>query len=109
MRKILKHYIKDMDIAKIIKAKGFTQKQVADLLKINRVNLNNMINGNPTYKTMRQVADVIGANVGEFFEDEVQTSSEDFAAFVRCNGIHFTADSLDEFNKIVEEVRAIAK
>lgn len=76
---------------------------------INRVSLSTMINNNPTYKTMRQVADVIGANVGEFFEDEEQTSSEDFAAYVRCNGIHFTADNLDEFNKIVDEVKAIAR
>lgn len=98
-----------MDITKVIKDKGFSVSKVAELLGINRVSLSTMINNNPTYKTMRQVADVIGANVGEFFEDEVQTSSEDFAAFVRCNGIHFTADNLDEFNKIVDEVKAIAR
>lgn len=98
-----------MDITKVIKDKGFSVSKVAELLGINRVSLSTMINNNPTYKTMRQVADVIGANVGEFFEDEVQTSSEDFAAFVRCNGIHFTADNLEEFNKIVDEVKAIAR
>ena len=98
-----------MDITKVIKDKGFSVSKVAEVMGINRVSLSTMINNNPTYKTMRQVADVIGANVGEFFEDEVQTSSEDFAAFVRCNGIHFTADSLEEFNKIVEEVKAIAR
>lgn len=98
-----------MDITKVIKDKGFSVSKVAEVMGINRVSLSTMINNNPTYKTMRQVADVIGANVGEFFEDEVQTSSEDFAAFVRCNGIHFTADNLEEFNKIVDEVKAIAR
>lgn len=98
-----------MDITKIIKQKGFTQKQVADILHINRVNLNNMINGNPTYKTMKQVADVIGANVSEFFEDEIKNPKEDFAAFVRYKGIHWTADNIEEFNKIVDEVNTIAK
>lgn len=98
-----------MDIAQIIRQKGFTQKQVADTLGINRVNLNNMINGNPTYKTMRQVADVIGANVSEFFEDEVKRSNEDFVGYMRYRGIHYTADTLDEFFKQVDELRAISK
>ena len=88
-----------MDIAKIIKRKGYTQQQVADLLTINRVNLNNM----------RQIADVIGANVSDFFEDETDSKRNDFAAYVRCKGIHFTADNIDEFNKIVEEIKIIAK
>ena len=98
-----------MDIAKIIRQRGFTQKQVAESLGINRVNLNNMINGNPTYKTMRQVADVIGANVSEFFEDEVKRPNEDFASYIRYRGIHYTADTLDEFFKQVDEIKTIAR
>lgn len=98
-----------MDIAKIIKRKGFKQKQVSEALGINRVNLNKMIKGNPTYKTMRQVADVIGANVSEFFEDEVKRHNEDFASYVRYKGIHYTADTLEEFFKQVDELKIIAK
>ena len=96
-----------MDIQKVIKDKGFTQKQVAEILNVNRVNLNNMIKGNPTYKTMKQIADVIGANVGEFFEDE-EDDANDFASYIRYKGIHYTADSLDEFLRQVEELRVIA-
>ena len=98
-----------MDIAKIITRKGFTQKQVSDALGINRGNLNNMINGNPTYKTMRQVADVIGANVSEFFEDDVKRHNEDFASYVRYKGIHYTADTPEEFFKQVEELKAMTR
>lgn len=98
-----------MDITKTIKDKGFSVSKVAEVMGINRVSLSTMINNNPTYKTMKQVADVIGANVSEFFEDEIKKPKGDFAAYVRCNGIHWTADSLDEFNKVVEEVRTIAK
>lgn len=96
-----------MDIQKVIRDKGFTQKQVAEILNVNRVNLNNMIKGNPTYKTMKQIADVIGANVGEFFEDE-EDDTNDFASYIRYKGIHYTADSLDEFLHQVEELRVIA-
>lgn len=98
-----------MDIARIIKRKGYTQQQVADILSINRVNLNNMINGNPTCKTMRQIADAIGANVSDFFEDEQQDKRNDFAAFIRYKGIHYTADTIEEFAKIADEVLGYAK
>ena len=97
-----------MDIAKVIKEKGFTQKQVSESLEMNRVSFNSAINGNPTYKTMKRIADVIGANVGEFFEDEVSKPKEDFASFIRYKGIHYTADSLDEFFKQVDELRAVS-
>ena len=98
-----------MDITKVIKDKGFSVSKVAQLLEVNRVSLSTMINGNPTYKTMKQVADVIGANVSEFFEDEIKTPKEDFAAFVRYKGIHWTADNLEDWHKIVDEVNTIAK
>ena len=55
---------------------------------------------------LEQMASIIGCKVSELFEEE---EKEDFAAYVRFNGIHWTADSLDEFNKVVEEVRTIAK
>lgn len=97
-----------MNIQKVIKDKGFTQKQVAEILNVNRVNLNNMIKGNPTYKTMKQIADVIGANVGEFFEDE-EDDTNDFASYIRYKGIHYTADTPEEFFKQVDEIKAIVE
>ena len=98
-----------MDITRAIKNKGYSVSKVAEIMGINRVSLSTMINNNPTYKTMRQIADVIGANVSDFFEDETDCKRNDFAAYVRCKGIHYIADNLEEFNKIVEEVNLIGK
>lgn len=98
-----------MNIKDTIKKHGFNITGVATEMGITRETLTRNISGNPTYKTMKQVADVIGANVSEFFKDEIKNPKEDFAAYVRCNGKHWTADTLDEFNKVVEEVRTIAK
>ena len=36
-------------------------------------------------------------------------TSKEFAAFVRYKGIHYTADTLEEFFKQVDELRIIAK
>lgn len=38
-----------------------------------------------------------------------QETSSDFAAFVRFKGIHYTADTLEDFNTIVEEIKSITK
>lgn len=98
-----------MNISKVIKEKGFSVARVAESLGINRVSLSTMINGNPTYKTMKQVAEVIGANVGDFFEDErPSSSSSDFCGFMRYNGTHYTSDNLEDFCRMVEEVKTIA-
>ena len=96
-----------MDIKKTIKDKGYTISLVAEKMGINRVTLTNMISGNPTYNTMSRVAEAIGCSVVEFFADEREQESTDFAAFIRYNGVHYTADTLEEFNKIVEEIKSI--
>lgn len=96
-----------MDIKKTIKDKGYTISLVAEKMGINRVTLTNMISGNPTYNTMSRVAEAIGCSVVDFFSDE--RTDNNFAAFVRYNGIHYTADTLEEFNTIVEEIRSISK
>lgn len=68
-----------MDVQKIIARHGFTQKQVAAQMvsqtgkPVNQSSLSFSIspNGNPTMKFLRQIATIIGANMGEFFEDEL--------------------------------------
>lgn len=100
--------IQNMDIKGKIKEKGFTMIAVAREMGITRETLYANISGNTTYKTMRKVADVIGCDISEFFEDE-EGKKGDFAAFVRYKGIHYTADTLEEFFKQVEELKEIAR
>lgn len=101
-----------MDIKRTIKNKGYTISLVAEKMGINRVTLTNMVSGNPTYNTMIRVAEAIGCSVVDFFADERedgQKDCSDFAAFVRYKGIHYTADTLEEFLKQVEEIKTIAR
>ena len=72
-----------MDIQAVIKRHGFTQHQVAEQIaaRTNRV-INpgslsfSITKGNPTVGRLRQIADVIGANITEFFEDELPQGGE---------------------------------
>lgn len=67
-----------MDIKKIIKDKGFTLEQVAARMPnsragrpgISRQSLYLAITGNPTVNTLKDIAEIIGCKVGDFFEDE---------------------------------------
>lgn len=62
-----------MDIKGTITKKGYTIKEVAERLNINRVTLSRNLSGTPSLTTLRKVAGVIGCNVGEFFADEIET------------------------------------
>ena len=97
-----------MDIKGKIKEKGFGMVSVAKEMGITRETLYANISGNTTYKTMRKVADVIGCDISEFFEDE-EGKKGDFASYIRYKGIHYTADTLEEFFRQVDELRIIAK
>ena len=61
-----------MDIKGIIKAKGFTIQEVADKIGVNRVTLTLTLQGNPTYKKIKDIADAIGCDVMDFFKDEAE-------------------------------------
>jgi transcriptional regulator with XRE-family HTH domain len=64
----LKHYDMDLRIKEVIKEKGMTITELADVMGINRVNLSNMVNGNPTFETLNKIADALGVPVTELFE-----------------------------------------
>lgn len=64
-----------MDIKGVIKSKGFTIKDVAEKIGVNRVTLTVTIqNGNPTYQKLKQIALAIGCDVADFFEDEKEAA-----------------------------------
>ncbi|RGP18251.1 helix-turn-helix domain-containing protein [Parabacteroides gordonii] len=58
----------DLRIKEVIKEKGMTITELADKMGINRVNLSNMVNGNPTVETLNKIADALNVPVTELFE-----------------------------------------
>lgn len=97
-----------MRIKEVLKRYGITQDEIAKRLGINRVSVNRLLNDKNDMRvsTAEKFAAAIGCRIGELFEEE---KDSDFAAFVRFKGIHYTADSLEEFNNIVEEIKTIAR
>lgn len=54
-------------IAKILKSKGITQKDLAEKIGISRVGLSKAINGNTTITTLRRIAAALEVSVPELF------------------------------------------
>ena len=65
----------DLRIKEVIKERGMTITELADKMGINRVNLSNMVNGNPTVETLNKIADAIGCPVTELLEQPNKDSS----------------------------------
>ena len=59
-----------MNVQQIIKEKGWTVTKVAEEMGIKQVTLSQNLARNPTVKTLRRIANIIGCNVGDFFRDE---------------------------------------
>ena len=96
-------------LKEILKERGKTAKWLAKELDVSEVAISNITRGKnyPTYDLLERMAQVLNVKMSTLLGEEplrlVDTSKE-FCAFVRYKGIHFTADNLDEFKKIVDEV-----
>jgi transcriptional regulator with XRE-family HTH domain len=71
-----------MDIKRVVKEHGYTLSDVAQNMGITRVTLSQTISRNPTINTLQRIADVIGADIAEFFTDK--PTANDDAAHIVC-------------------------
>ena len=90
---------------------SMSSKEFAAQIGVTEVTASNLINNKttPSIGTLYKIAKVLGVSIVQLLGEkaEEKETNSDFAAFVRFKGIHYTADSLEEFNTIVEEIRSI--
>ena len=95
-----------IDVKRAIKLHGWTIARVAEEMGITQSALSQQINNKSiTFAKAVQVANIIGCSISSLTDED----PTDFASFIRYKGIHYTADSLDEFFKQVDEIKEIAK
>ncbi|WP_308227496.1 helix-turn-helix transcriptional regulator [uncultured Prevotella sp.] len=100
-------------IKEILNERNISLKEFARMLGISYTALYLQIN-KPSFPTLEKWSSVLGVPMWQLFASpaEVNTPQEnnsDFAAFIRYKGIHYTADTLEEFLKQVEEIKTIAR
>lgn len=87
-------------IKEALKERGYTIKEVADLLGITKQSLHAIITkGNPTFKSLCEISNAIGAPIGELYIDE--DDDKNLTALVYYNTNYYRASSLDELKNIV--------
>ena len=99
-----------MEISKIIRKHGYDLATVAKEMGILRGSLANQIcKGNPQVSYLRKIADIIGANINEFFEDEIAqpllSSSSDYTAFVKNVNNLSSASTIEEHEDHIPMLR----
>lgn len=103
----------DLHLKELLREKGLMSKDLADYLGISTVAVSKIINNKttPSLGTLAKIAKFLNIKLSTILGEEplrVVDDSKEFAAYVRYKGIHYTADTLDEFFKQVDEIRSIA-
>lgn len=76
-----------MQVKVVIARHGFNQTQVAQMIGTTKGNLSAAIKIGPTPKMLHRIANAIGANYDEFFEDEsTPPTLPEFAGEITMNG-----------------------
>lgn len=98
-------------IKEILNERHISLKEFAAMLNISYTALYLQIN-KPSYPTLEKWANVLNVPIWQLFAspEEVcahqQDTSSDFAAYIRCDGVHLTADTLEEFWHLVDELKS---
>jgi transcriptional regulator with XRE-family HTH domain len=58
-----------IEIDSLLKEKGISKTQLAEMIGISRENLYRALKGNPTVETLKKIATVLNVNIGRLFSD----------------------------------------
>lgn len=90
----------ELRIKELIKEKGTTIQNIADVIGVNRVTLSNSINGNPTLETLEKIANALGVPVAELFDK----SSDEVVGAVRIGDSTHVINSKEDIKKLADKL-----
>lgn len=67
-----------LKIKEILKEKGLTQSELAEKMGITRITVVKTLAGNPTVETLQRIADAVGVNVLDLFEDTREEKIQEY-------------------------------
>lgn len=93
-------------IKEILREQNKTMQDLADMIGINRVNLSNSLNGNPTLERLRQVADCLNVNLKDLFKKTQRDDIQIFGLIKINDNIHII-NSLVSLEQVYNEVKLL--
>ena len=71
-------------IKELIKEKGYTQQEFADLLGMSRVGLVQIVNGKPSYPTLEKIATALNVPMWQLFASPDEVKGEEEQNTITC-------------------------
>lgn len=71
-------------IKELIKEKGYTQQEFADILGMSRVGLAQLVNGKPSYPTLEKIATALKVPMWQLFASKSDVIGEDDPNSIVC-------------------------
>lgn len=81
---IFKYTIMEHRIKELIKEKGYTQQEFADLLGMSRVGLAQIVNGKPSYPTLEKIATALNVPMWQLFASPDEVKGEEDKNTITC-------------------------
>lgn len=100
--------MEELRIKEILKRQGKTMQDLADVIGINRVNLSNSLNGNPTLERLKQVASCLNVDLKDLFKDSKKDRVEVFG-LVKVNENVSIVDSFSTLEQVYNQVKSLQK
>lgn len=92
----------ELRVNELLKEKKMTMAELAKEIGINRVNLYNSLNGNPTYSRLKEVADVLGVEISELFKKNTEGVS--VYGYIEIDGEIYKVSSLKDIKNLVATI-----
>lgn len=98
--------MEELRIKEILKQQGKTMQDLADLIGINRVNLSNSLNGNPTLDRLKQVADCLNVDLKGLFKETKKEGIEVFG-LVKINEDVWIVDNFPTLEQVYNQAKSL--
>lgn len=90
----------ELKVKDLIKQKGMTMQQFAEMLGVTRDTLTRNINGNPTLETLIRIANALGVDITELFVNN--TSDSEVNGYVKVKEILYEVHSFEDLEKLLK-------
>lgn len=98
--------MEELRIKEILKQQGKTMQDLADMIGINRVNLSNSLNGNPTLDRLKQVADCLNVDLKDLFRETKKEGVEIFG-LVKINEDVWIVDNFPTLEQVYNQAKSL--
>ena len=98
--------MEELRIKEILRAQNKTMQDLADMIGINRVNLSNSLNGNPTLERLKQVADCLNVDLKDLFKETKKEGIEVFG-LVKINEDVWIVDNFPTLEQVYNQAKIL--